>query len=284
MSEITEIMDLAEFPEEARECFEALYLKINSDEKLSKKLCELEVSYLSGESTSAAREELAAATGENIHTLEMLLLLCCAVTLREIYADRGYSEDIFLGVLTDLRCKLLECRRVRGAWGTFVFSWFFRFYNCTRFPLGRLQFETKESNYDYKDAIRVGDTLYNCHIPSSGPLTPESVEESLRLAYEFYGIEGVMPVVCHSWLLYPQHYGLFGANTRAFADRFDVIDVDEQTDNSDAWRVFGTESNDLEAFPQETSLQRNFYRYLKDGNKMGNGYGVILYKSQEAKP
>lgn len=277
MSKITEILSLARFPEEARECFERALAKIESDADLSVKLCELEVSYMSGEDTKVERFALSDASGIHIHTLEMLLLLCCAVDLRETYREKGYSEELFCGVLTDLRCKLNECKTVKGIWGTFVFSWFFRFYNCTRFMLGRLQYETVAAKYDYKDVFKVGDTVYNCHIPSAGPLTPESVEESLGLAREFYGIEGYMPVVCHSWLLYPKHYELFGSNTRAFADRFDVINTDEQENNGDAWRVFGRDADDLEALPQNTSLQRNFYRYFKDGNKMGNGYGVLIY-------
>lgn len=281
MSRISEILDLALFPDEARACFEQAYARIEGDAALFAKLCELEKIYLAGEDTKDARASLAEAAGVHIHTLEMLLLLCCSVTLRDIYREKGYSDQLFCGVLTDLRCKLMECKKVHGIWGTFVFSWFFRFYNCTRFMLGRLQYETVAAKYNYKDEIRVGDTVYNCHIPSAGPLNPESVEESLRLAYEFYGIEGYMPVVCHSWLLYPKHHTLFGANTRAFADRFDVISTDEQENNGDAWRIFGRDADDLEALPQDTSLQREFYRYLKDGNKIGNGYGVMLYKPEK---
>lgn len=281
MSKIKEILDLALFPAEAVEYFDALCARAEADATILHQLEAAKSAYLSGGDTKAEREQLSSTLGCHIYTVDMLLLLYCAVELRGIYAKNGYSEELFLGVLADLRCKLSECRKVHGIWGTFVFSWFFRFYNCTRFMLGRLQYETVASKYDYKDAIRVGDTVYNCHIPSAGPLTPESVEESLRLAYEFYGIEGEMPVVCHSWLLYPEHYTLFGANTRAFADRFDVIATDVQESNGDAWRIFGKDADNVETLPQETSLQRNFYRYLKEENKMGNGFGVMLYKPEK---
>ena len=278
MSKITDILSLARFPDEACEFFEDLYAVIEADIALSELIECTERVYLTKADSSDFRRSLSEKLGVHIYTVDMLLMLYCAVGLRKVYAQKGYSEELFCGVLTDLRCKLAECKTVHGIWGTFVFGWFYRFYNCTRFMLGRLQYETTEYKYDYKDAIRAGDTVYNCHIPSAGPLTPESVEESLRLAYEFYGIEGVMPVVCHSWLLYPEHYELFGANTRAFADRFDIIKTDEQEHNGDAWRVFGMGADDLEALPQNTSLQRNFYRYFKEGKKMGNGYGVLLYK------
>ena len=280
MSKITDVLSLARFPAEACEFFEKIYAKIEADAELSELLERTEKVYLAKEDSESLRLEIAEKLEVHIYTVDMLLMVYCAVGLREVYAERGYSEQLFCGVLTDLRCKLAECKNVHGFWGTFVFRWFYRFYNCTRFMLGRLQYETVEAKYDYKDAVRVGDTVYNCHIPSAGPLTPESVEESLRLAYEFYGIEGVMPVVCHSWLLYPDHYELFGANTRAFADRFDVVATDEQENNGDAWRVFGRGADDLEALPQNTSLQRGFYRYFKEGKKMGNGYGVILYQPE----
>ena len=195
MSKITDVLSLARFPAEACEFFEEIYAKIEADAELADLLERTEKVYLVKEDSSELRGRMAEALGVNIYTVDMLLLIYCAVGLREVYAERGYSEQLFLGVLTDLRCKLIECKNVHGIWGTFVFSWFYRFYNCTRFMLGRLQYETTEYKHDYKDVIREGDTVYNCHIPSAGPLTPESVEESLRLAYEFYGIEGVMPVV-----------------------------------------------------------------------------------------
>lgn len=282
MSKITEIMALARFPAEACECFEKAYAHIASDSSLFAKLCDLERTYLAGEATGDARTTLSKASDVHIHTIEMLLLLSSATTLRDIYREKGYSEELFLGVLTDLRCKLTECKNVHGLWGTFVFDWFYRFYDCTRFMIGRLQFDTITARYDYKDVFRAGDTIYNCHIPSSGPLTPESVEESFKLAYEFYGMNGVMPVACNSWLLYPKHYELVGANTRAFVDRFDVISTSEQKNNDDAWRVFGKAATDLESLPQNTSLQRNLYRYLKDGNKMGAATGIFIYDPCDA--
>ena len=79
MSRITYILDLARFPDEARECFEHALVHIESDAGLSAKLCELERAYMAGEDTKTARAALADASEIHIYTVEMLLLLCCAV-------------------------------------------------------------------------------------------------------------------------------------------------------------------------------------------------------------
>ena len=115
MSKITEIMALARFPAEACECFEKAYAHIASDSSLFAKLCDLEKTYLAGEATGDARTALSKASDVHIHTIEMLLLLSSATTLRDIYREKGYSEELFLGVLTDLRCKLTECKNVHGS-------------------------------------------------------------------------------------------------------------------------------------------------------------------------
>ena len=75
--------------------------------------------------------------------------------------------------------------------------------------------------------MKKGAPVINCHIPSSGPLLPEQVEDSFRQAYQFFGFAQkgeTMPLVCESWLLYPPHYELFpeSGNMRRFFEHFEV--------------------------------------------------------------
>ena len=88
-----------------------------------------------------------------------------------------------------------------------------------------------------------------------------------------------MVVVCSSWLHYPSLYEEAfkkGSNLSKFYELYDVADSNERAITADAWRVFGTRETDLDKLPQETTLQRNLLAFLKAGNSMGGGYGVLV--------
>ena len=92
-----------------------------------------------------------------------------------------------------------------------------------------------------------------------------------------------MAIICNSWLLYPPHYEVYpeNSNLRKFADLFDITVSWESENNPEAWRVFNTVSSDYENLPEDTTLQRRFKKYLIEGNKMGNGFGVILFDGEK---
>ena len=212
MSRITEALEIAGFPEDAKAYFEEIYLTIEANEEQYRHLLASEAYYYEKGDYAAELKLLAEKTGLHLYTVEMLHLLFCIERLKVIYQERGYSEFLLKETMADLRYKLEECKVVHGIWGTFVFWWFKRFYECKTFKLGRLEFEWEELEFDYNETLKKGAHVINCHIPSAGPLHPELVEQALAQAYEFYGFAErgeVMPVVCESWLLYPPHYELF---------------------------------------------------------------------------
>ena len=132
-----------------------------------------------------------------------------------------------------------------------------------------------------KNKLKKGDVVYNCHIPSGSPLAPEAVMDSLRRAHAFYQPEnGVLPVICHSWLLYPPHKKVFppASNLLRFAEMFDVTESEVSPDYNDFWRIFHCPYHaSLKNLPRRTELQRNFAAYLQQGNQMGLGLGVLLF-------
>ena len=91
-------------------------------------------------------------------------------------------------------------------------------------------------------------------------MTPASVMDSLKCAYDFYRPElkdGILPVHLRSWLIYPGHYEVYpdGSNLKSFYELFDVVSGDEKPDNPYIWRVFGVkECADYSALPEKTSL------------------------------
>lgn len=218
-----------------------------------------------------------------LYEIHMVFLLHCAKDLRQEYARRGLPDQLFLDTMSDLRYKLLECHRIYGQWGTFVLHWYRGFFRLERFQLGRLQYEIRPwKGVNYEPWLREGENAYWCHIPSSGPCTPEAVLDSLKRAYEFYKIQGVFAVSCKSWMLYPPHFPLFkpGGNLSRFQQFFKVFHQEER-ENVDLWRIFGVKENvDISRLPEETALQRSFASWLRQGNKMGCGAGILLFDGE----
>ena len=274
---IREFCEKIGFPEEAIIFFCDLYDQVGSAKEWDRAI----EAYFNGDEETYKGIIENISKQKNIHkySLDMLLLICCAKPLHEKYREKGYSDDMYWCAMSDLKCKLLECKKLYNLWGTSTESWFKRFFHCECFALGRLQFEQVNINYAYKDLIKAGDLVINCHIPSSGPLTKESVEDAFRQAYDFFGVEGPMYVHCNSWMLYPPHYKLFpeNSNLRRFYDLFDVVHS-QPDENLDLWRIFDKNTFE-EIVPGDikSTLQKNFYEYLKSGNTMGSGKGIHIY-------
>lgn len=50
----------------------------------------------------------------------------------------------------------------------------------------------------------------------------------------------------------------------------------------DAWRIFYTfDTSDVDALPEETTLQKNFKECLKTDSKYGSGYGIFLFDGEK---
>ncbi len=235
-----------------------------------------------GENYAATVKEVAEQAEVHPYAADMVFALWCAHSLRYIYKQKGWGDELFLNAMADLRYKLMECKNVKGIWGSFVAHWFRGFFIGDRHALGRLQYEPRDLKYPY-GKYQEGTLVYNCHIPSSGPLTPELVLESLKKAYDFYQpADGILKVVCSSWMLYPPMYEVYpaGGNLRAFYDLFTVLYSKEDLKNQNRWRIFGAET-ELQKLPENSSLQRRLKAYLLAGNNMGSGYGILLFDGEK---
>ncbi len=287
---IKKICEKLEFPVEATKYFQDCFEKILSSGKAKKILDDSVAACFNGLQTyvdgATAISDMLAIREESVN---MVLMLICAARLKEIYPSKGLSEDLYWETMQDLRYKLLECQKVRGVWGTFVPYWFHRFFLCERFQLGRLQYE--EVPFTYSDGLGIvekGDKVLNCHIPSGGKLSRELVIASLKRAYQFYGehlINGVLPVVCNSWLLYEPLSEVFqdSRNVMDFRAMFTVVENKQDEKNEDFWRVFNTEyrSDILADIVAETSLQQRVKEYLLQGNCLGFGKAILLFDGEK---
>lgn len=225
---------------------------------------------------------------ENLHmyTADLLFVLACTSLLYPKYVEKGIPEDIYLQTIPDIRYKTHECVQVKHVFGIFVVDWYEGFLNLSRITLGRLQYDLMraENNIQVQDyTIHAGDFLLNCHIPSAGPLKPALCMDSFKTAYTLFKDKlknGILPIMCHSWLLYPPYQAVFGAasNTGDFIRNFEILHIENRETFKDAWRVFSKDfDGDISKLPAETSMQKRFIDYMQAGGSHGLGIGYILF-------
>ena len=280
-----DFMHRLEFPQESITVLESAQKKLFANGTLNPLFKEAEAAFFHHEKGDflVSLAAIAEQTDVPRETVDMVFLVSMLPRLLEAYRKNGISEDIFWNTAKDLTYKLVECYVNRGVWGTFVTFWFPEFYRLERFGLGRLQYERKAFPYEGVSNLQKGQTVYNCHIPSAGTLTPDLVEDSLLRAKAFFAQEltsDSMPVYCSSWMLYPPHVELFpkGSNLRSFAERFTVVDAVPDPTNHDFWRIFNRPWDpdmNLNELPEDTSLRRAFKTFLMNGNVMGSGKCIL---------
>lgn len=228
---------------------------------------------------------------------QFLCFLCAAKHLKKIYEKNGIPLNIYHDTLRDLRYKLMECYKMHGVWGSFVASWFYGAFILERFEIGRLQYEFSTHFATEGDLTVCGveltpDTpIVNLHIPSSGPLTQEAVDDSLCDAYKFFCEhfprfihDGKMVVECGSWLLYPPHYDFLPKNSNiiGFMNNFNIVHSWEDQNFGDCWRIFNKDwDGDASSLPRNSSLQRAYADWLEKGNAAGEGHGVLVFDGEK---
>jgi len=226
----------------------------------------------------------------SVYSLHMVFLCHAFSMLRDVYIEKGISLEMLENTAKDLMYKTRECILRFGDIGTVSVYWFWEFLALYRFAFGRLQFGClrKFDNGHYeKNGYKIddGDTVLDCHIPSSGPLTQEMCFDSYRRVWEFWHHlfpDGVVRIQCGTHLFYPGYKDIMGANTRAFVDNFDIISVTEKDEFGDAWRFLDTNAiSNPDNLPTRTSLQKRFVEYIRNGGKYGSARGILLFDGEK---
>ena len=283
-----ERMERLQFPQEAIEALkEAQKALLSLGEEKQMEQAVNHMLFAKGVHFHEIAKELSQKSGLPVPTVELLMQLQAMEPLEKNYKEKGLPAEIYWDTMMDLRYKLMECREVCGVWGTVAAEWQSGFFRLGMFQLGRLQYEPIGLPIDAYKGYKKGDTVYNLHIPSCGPMSPELVMDSLKRAYAFFGAAekgGILPVHLHSWLIYPDHYAVYpeGGNLRKFYDLFDVFEPLEKPKNPYLWRIFGIEQcEDFASLPEKTSLQRRFKAYLLAGKCMGSARGMLLFDGEK---
>ena len=239
------------------------------------------------EATVPLVEKVAEASGISAYTIWMVTLCLAAEKARPFYKN----DKIYWDTFCDLRYKAQECFDVYGIWGTFVAHWYPIFYNGTIVKLGRMEYQVKACPFkEPKTAMGItvnpGDPILALHIPTSfEPFDKESRMESYRMAWRYFCPDGrPLVCVCGSWLLYDKYEEVFapGSNIASFRKEFYMLQSKESETFANSWRVFGSKHTlSTEEFPENTSLQRAFKRYMLAGGTHGNGTGVIVFDGEK---
>ena len=287
-------MEEFDFPQEAKTELNEVYERVFSDTAALQGLGEALALYKEQTREGCVAmvafcKALAEKTGEWGYSLYMIALILLTEVAKEHYQKAGIPLAIWKENFVDLKYKLIECKLVKGVWGTFVPDWYWGFFDVNRFSFGKLQFEIIDFGHSYnKNSLVLTERspVINMHIPRTGTrLTPKDVDEACEKAAVFfqekYGLNEVV-FVCHSWLLYPENKMMLNptSNLYSFISRFDIVEVGDYADYKEVWRLFDCDyTGDVSLLPADTSFRRAYIDRITRGEKIGYAYGVFAYKN-----
>lgn len=195
----------------------------------------------------------------------LIALIRVAPGVQAELVRRGLDDETAWRSVADLGQQVHVYRLVHGRFGFGGRPWVPTNFSGSLVWLGRLQY-----------TLEPDDLALGVHIPESGPLTPELVDESLelarRIALPAYGEFEISRFTCVSWLLDPGVNARLPetSNVARFAARFEPYG--EPGDGTRDALYFGFhretrngETVELDDLPQTSSLQRAIVAQLRDG-------------------
>ncbi len=216
----------------------------------------------------------------------MLALLASVDQVREFHASRGISERDTYTTLSDLTQQILVFRRTFGEFGLDNHQWLLTAWSGALYWLGRLQVNLHPVKGDERDLPFDDGYLLSVHIPATGPLTPESVDDSLRRAWAFFAEHfadlRIHAFHCDSWLLDPQIAAVLSpeSNMAKFQRRWTLYGQAKEADDAVLYFTFNArarpgEQLDRSALPRRSSLERAVLEHLDAGEHWHSRTGFL---------
>ena len=232
-------------------------------------------------------EEYGKEIGEHKFRMQLVFALYCFTLLEEKYQKAGIDKSVYENTMLDFRYRVYECQEVYHFTGIFVAWWYLIFCNLSLHKIDELEFEKTKAGFNYDKngvCVKKGDDIIAIHIPPKFKMNRESVTKAIKESYKYFNFQGKVAYQCESWLLYPDFEDVFvtGGNIHEFRTFFDVIDRIDTEEFENCWRVFKVgKITDLDSLPTETRLQRNMLSHIKNGGKVGDGFGVLIFDGEK---
>lgn len=217
-----------------------------------------------------ALEELRTALGEDKEGFKILtVMLITGLDTYKRYQEKGIGENIFYDTFGCFSRFVKEHKVSYGSYGFDRWWWTPRQLSMEEFRLGELEFELEK--WKEEDVISV-------HIPNDAKLTRDNCTASYKQAEEFlakyYTEFNYEYYICDSWMLSPGLKEVLPTESRIlrFQADFKIETWDQDNLSCFEW-VFKNPNLTLEELPEDTSLQRNIKKHLKEGGKIGTAFG-----------
>lgn len=189
--------------------------------------------------------------------LALLALLASVPEVRAEHARRRIPDEVSWRSLSDLGQQVSVNRRTHGRFGLDTYGWMRTAWSGGLMWLGRLQMVPKPTTTGW---------VLDTHIPATGPLTPESVDDSFARAVTFFRRHfpdcPATAFACTSWLLDPTLAEVLpeSSNLARFQRRWTLVGQGYQADESVLYFVFNRRAEpereiDHEALTPTSRLQ-----------------------------
>ncbi len=202
--------------------------------------------------------------GEAAPEVWICALLLFAPELAAWHAGRSVDPAITAATLADFGRQFRLHRITHGVFGLETWGWLTWHCGGGLYHLGRLHFLLRplSPGEPLPPDTHPGDWVLDVHIPPTGSLRPELVDDAFSEAATFFPAhfpgQPVSRGVCYSWLLDPylsEH--LPGSNMAQFQQSFQRYGPDEPRQKDALYFVFRTRDQDhLDHLPRDTALQR----------------------------
>lgn len=303
VQEIASLCEYASLEEKDSEEVLKQYQRIQEDSQLKTQLTEL-VKRLTKIDNSKKASELPVSHYEE-KDLSCFHLIACLQSVP--YMVEGHQklkipDRISRLCASDLATKVKEYKAIYSRTGFNCLYWFSRFIEGDIYPVGRFQYEIlplqmtlckdKDELRYYKNEDEIPDGVERLlspgakglclHIPSTGPLIPELVKESLKGAPDFFKqyFPEYQPQFYYSvsWLFHPALIGLLDekSNLSAFLSQFELVPIHNADDSDVGNRVFNCIGEEWKQMTPVNSLQKAVLKRVNEG-KNWEYYG--MYKS-----
>lgn len=282
------LFDRIGFAEIGRESFRQIHRR-TADAGFVKRLQYAFAEYEKGDAEFAAYlEDFAQHEQITAEILNMYIYIrkCEQAFMR--FREKGIDDEVFYAsasAFTVCGEWLLKREGIYGISRSPHRAWMRHFFNIEIFRLGRLEFEYMHSNYDATidgHTLCKGDPCIGVHIPR-GKLNAQECEHAYSLAREFfrkhYGMDTCI-FFCVSWLLHPWLSEDLSPNSGIvdFQKRYTLLALHETPSSIQQmlqW-IFLHPKENMDNYPEDTSLQRAAKRRLKNSLPLGEASGIRL--------